>query len=172
MNLTGYYIFTYLSNKCVKQLGLLHVYKTFHLTEREVTRLMTNLLSSMVGLQQEIFDCQVLRSKHRHTNWYYYHMPCFAQARQDEQSKGALVCDLLLTMWSMGLFLASVCMPSQRPRFFSMDLSEKLLLDLSDWRITWSKERRLTGAKTVRRFRIPSTTVIGNSWLMGEFHNV
>ena len=47
----------------------------------------------------------------------------------------------LLTICRMGLFLARVCMPSQWPRFFRMALSEKLLLVLSAWRITWGREK-------------------------------
>ena len=37
------------------------------------------------------------------------------------------------------MFLARVCMPNQWPRFFRMALSEKLLLVLSAWRITWDE---------------------------------
>jgi len=41
-----------------------------------------------------------------------------------------------LTIWRIGLFLARVCKPSHRPKFFKIALSEKLLLVLSAWRIT------------------------------------
>lgn len=38
----------------------------------------------------------------------------------------------MLTVYRMGLFLASVIMPSQWPRFFSRERSEKLAAALSD----------------------------------------
>lgn len=38
----------------------------------------------------------------------------------------------MLTVYRMGLFLASVIMPNQWPRFFSRERSEKLAAALSD----------------------------------------
>ena len=48
----------------------------------------------------------------------------------------------ILTFCNIALFFASVCMPSQWPRFFKMALSEKLLVVLSARRITWEKDAK------------------------------
>ena len=45
---------------------------------------------------------------------------------------------LKLTVCKMGLFLASVIIPSQCPKFFSKDRSEKLAAALSEVRSTWN----------------------------------
>lgn len=42
----------------------------------------------------------------------------------------------------MGLFLASVIMPNQWPRFFSRERSEKLAAALSDVNKTWEMMER------------------------------
>lgn len=45
---------------------------------------------------------------------------------------------LKLTVCKMGLFLASVIIPSQCPKFFSKERSEKLAAALSEVRSTWN----------------------------------
>ena len=49
-----------------------------------------------------------------------------------------------ISVWSIGLFLPKLSIPSQWPRFFSKDLSEKLAIDLSALRSTCINKQKET----------------------------
>lgn len=49
---------------------------------------------------------------------------------------------LELTVCKMGLFLANVIIPSQCPKFFSKERSEKLAAALSEVRSTWYRIKK------------------------------
>lgn len=61
-------------------------------------------------------------------------------------------------MCSIGLFFASVCIPNHLPKFFNIALSEKLLLVLSEERMTWrigeSKEEDKRKEEAEKEYKI------------------
>ena len=59
--------------------------------------------------------------------------------------------NVFFTFIRIGLFLAKVCNPSQWPRFFSSDRSEKFAGTLSDCRSTCKRNRNLLTIKKERR---------------------